>query len=52
MSVATLEQQAFGEPLTITERVTAGLIAAIAAVGHAVFGAAALVFFYLLLVGL
>lgn len=49
MSVRTLEGQVFGEPLTITERVAAGLVAVVGGVGHVVLGIAALLFFAVVL---
>jgi len=49
MSVRSLEAQTFGEPLTVPERVAAGLVALVGAVGHVVLGLAALLFFAVLL---
>jgi hypothetical protein len=49
MSVRSLETQTFGEPLTIPERVAAGLMAAVGVAGHVVLGLAALLFFAVVL---
>ena len=49
MSVRSLEGELFGEPLTIPERVVAGLAAVVGAVGHLVLGLAALLFFAIVL---
>jgi len=49
MSVRTLEAQTFGEPLTIPERVAAGLAALVGVAGHVVLGTAALLFFAIVL---
>ena len=51
MSIATREREAFGEPLTTIERAIVGVLAAVAAAGGVALGTAALVFFYLLLIG-
>lgn len=45
MSVRSLEARTFGEPLTVPERVAAGLAALVGAAGHLVLVAAALLFF-------
>jgi hypothetical protein len=49
MSVRALEGKLLGEPLTIPERVAAGLAAAVGVVGHVVLGLAALLFFAIVL---
>ncbi|RMB25108.1 4-coumarate--CoA ligase family protein [Haloplanus aerogenes] len=45
MSIRSVETQAFGAPLTIPERVAAGLAALVGVAGHVVLGLAALLFF-------
>jgi len=49
MSVRSLEAQTFGEPLTVPERVAAGLAALVGAAGHIVLVTAALLFFAVVL---
>jgi len=49
MSVRSLEGELFGAPLTITERVAAGLAALVGVVGHVMLGIAALLFFAVVL---
>ncbi|WP_157969322.1 hypothetical protein [Haloplanus rubicundus] len=49
MSVRSLEGELFGEPLTIPERVAAGLAAVVGAAGHIVLVTAALLFFAIVL---
>ncbi|WP_157573521.1 hypothetical protein [Haloplanus natans] len=49
MSVRSLEAQTFGEPLTASERVAAGLAALVGAAGHLALVTAALLFFAVVL---
>jgi|GEM_PF-5435791 len=49
MSVRSIETQTFGEPLTIPERVAAGLAAVVGVAGHVALGLAALLFFAVVL---
>lgn len=49
MSVRSFEAETFGEPLTLPERVAAGLAALVGAAGHVALATAALVFFALVL---
>lgn len=44
MSVRSLEGQLFGEPLTIPERVAAGVAALVGVAGHVLLATAALLF--------
>lgn len=52
MSIATLEEEAFGKQLTVVERAMCGIVAAAGAVGHIILGTAAVVFLYLIVTGL
>jgi uncharacterized membrane protein len=49
MSVRSLEAQTFGEPLTVPERVAAGLAVLVGAAGHIVLVTAVLLFFAVVL---
>jgi hypothetical protein len=49
MTVAELEEDFFGEPLTPVERVLAGIPAVVGAVGHVLLGATAVLLLYVLL---
>jgi len=48
MSIATLEEDVFGEPLTPFERLAAGIPAALAAAGHVLLVAAAALLVFVL----
>ncbi|MFB6256972.1 MAG: hypothetical protein ABEH58_09665 [Haloplanus sp.] len=49
MSVRSFEAETFGEPLTVPERVAAGLTALVGAAGHLALAAAALLFLAVIL---
>jgi uncharacterized membrane protein len=49
MGVRSIEGELFGEPLTISDRVAAGIAALVGVAGHVVLGLAALLFFAILL---
>lgn len=48
MSIARLEKATFGQPLTPLERVVGGLVTATFTAAHAILGATALLFLYVL----
>lgn len=49
MSIATKEEELFGQPLSPVERIVGGIAAGFVGLANLVLGATALMFFYVLL---